>query len=173
MVREKNWKICNLCKVSDKSVRSYFRIQVFDILRWISQIVSVNAWNLNISNILTLLSILECTFINIWYVYIEISTKKVRSEGDFLEFEKKIGIGKFYIRRFQIRNFKTQKLVSMFLSYLVENFFPVILRRRIFFVFEIFSKNIDSKVKFLCLQLSSSKRCKSSASVRFFSANSS
>ena len=50
--------------------------------------------------------------------FIEISTKKVRSEGDFLEFEKKIGIGKFYIRRFQIRNFKTQKLVSMF----VENF---------------------------------------------------
>jgi hypothetical protein len=38
------------------------------------------------------------------------------------------------VRRFEIRNFKTQKWVSMFLTYLVENFFLVILRRRIFFL---------------------------------------
>ena len=43
------------------------------------------------------------------------------------------------LRRFEIRNFKTQKWVSMFLTYLVENFFLVILRLRIFF-YEKFSK---------------------------------
>jgi hypothetical protein len=36
----------------------------------------------------------------------------------------------------------------MFLSCLVENFFLVILRPRIFFVYKIFSKKIDFKVKF-------------------------
>jgi hypothetical protein len=39
------------------------------------------------------------------------------------------------IWRFEIRNFKTQKWVSMFLSYLVEKIFLVILRPRIFFWF--------------------------------------
>ena len=38
-------------------------------------------------------------------------------------------------RRFEIKKFKTQKWVSMFLSYLVENFFLVILRTRIIFGF--------------------------------------
>jgi hypothetical protein len=46
-------------------------------------------------------------------------------------------IFQIFLGRFEIRNFKTQKWVSMFLSYLVENFFLVILRARIFFVFEI------------------------------------
>jgi hypothetical protein len=36
-------------------------------------------------------------------------------------------------RRFETRNFKSQKWVSMFLSNLVENFFLVILKDRIFF----------------------------------------
>jgi hypothetical protein len=42
--------------------------------------------------------------------------------------------------RFEIRNFKSQEWVSMFLTHLVENFFLVILRPRIFFVYEKFSK---------------------------------
>ena len=42
--------------------------------------------------------------------------------------------------RFEIGNFKTQKWVWMILSYLVENFFLVILRPRIFFFYEKFSK---------------------------------
>ena len=42
--------------------------------------------------------------------------------------------------RFEIRNFKSQKSVSMCLSYLVENFFLVILRRTIFFVLQKFFK---------------------------------
>ena len=50
--------------------------------------------------------------------------------------------------RFEVRNFKTQKWVSMFLSYLVENFFLVILRSRIFFVYEIFSKKLILRSNF-------------------------
>ena len=41
-------------------------------------------------------------------------------------------------RRFAIRKLETQKWVSMFLSYLLENVFLVILRRRIFLFFEVF-----------------------------------
>jgi hypothetical protein len=54
-----------------------------------------------------------------------------------------------HIWRFEIRNFKTQKWASMFLTYLVENFFLVILRRRIFFGLQKFSKKMDFSVNFL------------------------
>ena len=44
------------------------------------------------------------------------------------------------LRRFEIRNFKTQKWVLMFLTYLVNKIFLVILRPRIFFI-KFFKKN--------------------------------
>jgi hypothetical protein len=46
--------------------------------------------------------------------------------------------------RFEIRNFKTQKWVWMFLSFLVENFFLVILRLKIFFVLQKLKKKYFS-----------------------------
>jgi hypothetical protein len=77
-------------------------------------------------------------------------------------------IKKSWERRFEIRNFKSLKSVSMCLSYLVENFFLVIWRRRIFFVFEIFFiKKNDFKIKFTGLTLASCKSCKSGASALF------
>ena len=45
-----------------------------------------------------------------------------------------------FLWRFEILNFKTKKWVSMFLSYLVKNFFLVILRPRTFFELQNFSK---------------------------------
>jgi hypothetical protein len=58
----------------------------------------------------------------------------------------------------------------MFLSYLVENFFLVILRVRIFCVFEIFYKKYDFKVKFSWPTLASYKSSKLGAGALFFSA---
>jgi hypothetical protein len=75
-----------------------------------------------------------------WLLKFLISNRPI-SHSEWLTHLFRLGnISMLCVGRFEIRNFKNKKSVLMCSSYLVENFFLVILELRIFFLCKIFKK---------------------------------